>query len=253
MTWLDDNRGWLALARKRWAPRNPVPCKVTAWMASPITWDGYDPITLEGALQCAVVLRETGRAPCDVFSGCPADASLADVDITIPIADTETDTPLGRLPISRCSIGHFSPDAVLTTRYIRKRPRAENYAAKVVNIAMAEYKASNQPVATVTCSHITFWCEADEALLRDLLTDCQNLGADRSGGLGAVIGWEVDTSERDKWAWLHDEKKRLRRTVPDMSVDDVIGFERRVATLRAPYWHKRTQCLCKVPIVEVSA
>lgn len=253
MTWLNNNQAWLARARKHWDPKRAVPCKVTAWMVSPIAWDGYDPITLEGVLQCAVILRETGRAPCDVFTGCPTDAALEDADVAIPIADTTVSTPIGRIPVSRCSVGHFSPDAVLTTRYIRKRPRAENYATKVVNIAMAEYKASNQPVATVTCTHITFWCEADDGLLRDLLTDCQSLGADRSGGLGAVMGWEVEAVPDDNMAWLEDARGRLRRTVPDMSVDYVIGFERRVATLRAPYWHKRTQCLCKVPIIEVAS
>jgi hypothetical protein len=223
-------------------------------MAAPVAWDGYDPITLEGALQSAVVLRETGRTPDDVFVGCPSDASLEDADIQIPISDVPIHVEGRAIPIACCSVGRFSEDAVPTLRYIRKRPRAENYRTKIVNIAMAEYKASNIPVATVTCTSITFWVLGDAERLRDLLRDCGHLGAHRSGGLGSVLGWEVTVDATSAhWPAWQDERGRLMRSVPDSLCEYAIGFERRAANLRAPYWHKRTQALCKVPIVEVAA
>lgn len=253
MSWATENAWWRENAAKRRGTR-PDQCIIRAWLSAPVAWDGYDPLTLEGALQSVVIMRETGRMPCDVFRGCPADASLNETDIPIPIADIDVEVDGQALPIALCSVGFFSPDAALTTRYIRGRARAEQYAAKFVNIAMGEYKASNMPVATVTCHYVEFRCVGEAKHLRDLLRDVDHIGADRSGGLGAVQGWEVDVDEDSGWAPFTDPSGRLLRSIPDSPEPCCAsGFEVRLATLRAPYWHKRTQTLCKVPIVEVGA
>src|SRR5690606_6288686 len=55
MTWADENRAWRELAARHWSPRSPEPLRLRAWLASPIAWDGYDPLTIEGALQYVVI------------------------------------------------------------------------------------------------------------------------------------------------------------------------------------------------------
>lgn len=253
MTWATDNAWWRANAAKRRGERRDQ-CIVRAWLSAPVAWDGYDPLTLEGALQSVVVARETGRMPCDVFRGCPVDAPLTDSDIPIPIADIDVEVDGSSMPLALCSVGLFSPDAAPTVRYIRGRARAEQYATKMVNIAMAEYKSSNMPIATVTCCYVEFRCVGDADQIRDLLRDVDHIGADRSGGLGAVQGWELEVDEDSGWGPFKDSHGRLLRSIPDsMEPCGASGFEVRLATLRAPYWHKRTQTLCKVPIVQVGA
>jgi len=135
MTWADENRAWRELAARHWSPRSPEPLRLRAWLASPIAWDGYDPLTIEGALQYVVIGLETGRAPDDVFSDCPLETPLADTDIQIPIVD---DTTYGEVPIARASCGVFAPGAVASVRWRRTRPRADYYGVDVVKVATVD-------------------------------------------------------------------------------------------------------------------
>jgi hypothetical protein len=250
MTWLEENTAWLAAAREHWAPKHHDKLLIRAWLAQPIAWDGYDPITIEGGLQSVVCSLETGSMPDDVFSDAGIALRLCESDIQIPICDVPVNVTGGLpIPIACVSSGWFSPDALQTVRYIRKRPRAENYRMASVNIAMAEFKASNNPKATVTALHIDFWAMGDALLLRRLLADLPNLSSARSCGMGNVLGWEVTIDNHaEHWPCWQGDDGRVMRAMPHGFMRNVTRFDVREATLRAPYWHKRTIALCDMPI-----
>lgn len=240
MSWADDNRVWRERA-SRWAPEHPEPLLVRAWLASPVACDGYDPLTLEGPLQAAVCIRETGRLPDDVYAACPIDAALGDTDIQIPIVDTE----LAGTPIAHASIGWFSPGAIATKRQSWKRANAEDYGKPIVKVSEAANKTQMILKATVTALHLDFYMQGDRERLTDLLRDVSHIGAGRSGGLGQIEGWEVLSSPADWW-WF-GPGRRLMRSLPLATAVGAGQFDEREATLRAPYWHPRTRQLCGVP------
>lgn len=241
MNWAAENREWREQARVTWAPRAPEPLRLRAWLASQVVWDGWDPLTIEGAIQYVVVTRETGRMPDDVYSECPIDAPLSDTDIQIPIADS---FEFGDVPIALASCGVFAPGSVATVRWRRTRPRADYYGVDSVKVATADMKAHNIPAPTVAASYVDFYVVGDRSLLTDLLRDVSHLGARRGGGLGALHGWEVTPHE--DWS-LFGPGGNLMRILPDTGTDRV-SADLRQATLRAPYWHPRTRCQAWVPI-----
>lgn len=244
MTWADDNRRWRESA-SRWAPDAPESLLVRAWLASPVACDGYDPLTIEGPLQSAVCLRETGRLPDDVYAACPISAALTDTDIQIPIVDTERDG----VPIAHASAGWFAPGAIATKRQSWKRANAEEYGKPIVKVSEAANKTQMILKATITSLHIDFYVQGDRAKLTDLLRDVPHLGAGRSGGLGQIEGWEVLSSPANWW-WF-GPGRRLMRALPSGLTATANLFDEREATLRAPYWHPRTRQPCGVPIQQL--
>lgn len=248
MTWAEDNRAWRERAAQRWSPQHGDSLLLRAWLDAPVAYDGYDPLTIEGALQSVVIIRETGRTPDDVYQGCPRDLPLADVDIPIPVADAVCGGPeLDATPLAHASCGWFSPDAVATKLQSWKRADAEHYAAKIVRTSMAENKTQMVLKATVTAQHVDFYVQGDRLMLKDLLRDATVLGAGRSGGLGLVHGWEILAAE--PWWWT-GPGGRLMRTLPARLAEahGATRYDLRTATLRAPYWHPRTRCEAAVPV-----
>lgn len=245
--WHAENAAWLDAAQRHWLPRGRDNLLIRAWLAQPICWDGYDPITIEGALQSAVCTLETGKMPDDVFADCPRDATLEQTDIAIPIHDTPVDVGSEKpLPLALVSCGWFSPDAAQTVRWQRSRARAESYALAKVNTASDWSKSANRAKATVTAYYVEFYAAGDGELLRRLLPEVGTLGSARFSGMGLIHGWEVlGMRSCDP---ILGASGRLLRTVPHGSVDIAEQFDVREATLRAPYWHKRTLALCDVPI-----
>ena len=246
MSWDSDNRWWLDAARKRWSPVSPEPLVLRAWLDAPVACDGYDPLTIEGALQHAVCMRETGRLPDDVYEGCPLNASLESTDIAIPIVDTVVDG----LSIANVSIGWFAVDAISTRRQGWKRARADNYGRDLVRLSSAENKTQEVSRATMTASYTEFFANADRSKIEDLLRDIDALGASRSGGLGGVHGWEVLSCSVK--AWFVGPGGRLMRALPlTDATNRATWADVREATLRAPYWHPRTRRTCMVPIQRI--
>jgi len=246
MNWVEQNRPWLESARRHWAPRSVEPLRLRAWLSAPVSWDGYDPLTLEGALQYTVVGAETGLAPDDVFAECPRETSLADTDIQVPIADTRM---LGCwVPIAMASVAWFSSDAAATVRWRRRRIRDEHIALDKFTTSTATLKSSNLPAAAVTALWVDWYVRGDAARLRELLPLTTHLSAHRSGGMGTIHGWEV--SRAPDW-WLTGPGGRLMRTVPAVACVKGHTCETRQSTLRAPYWHKRSLTLCHVPMQEL--
>lgn len=251
-SWLDANRAWLARARERWAarPEHVEPLTLRMWLAAPIAWDGYDGLTLEGALQCAVVVHETGRLPDDVFAGCPRDLSIADGDIAIPIADEV----IHGHRVACASWARPSRDAVETVRYRRKRARVDVMpgSGKLL-IAGGPFKSLNVPVPTVTTIYLDFHVRADRERLESLLhTEALTLGRWRSAGLGVVRGTEVLSDPEDRsLTW----RGTPQRSIPVRDAQDAeryaAPYDLRPATTRAPYWHRRSETLCVVPMQRV--
>lgn len=245
MSWAKRNRKWLEKARERWAPVDPEPLRVRAWLAAPVAWDTYDHLMIEGLLQFVVVMRETGRLPDDVFAGCALDVPLEDTDIQVPIVDEVL--PGCEVPIARASAGWPSTDSVASVRWRRSRPRGDRYGASVVNASSGNTKAMNLPAPVVVTQFVDWWVYGDRAMIEDLLQDAPTVGGKRSGGLGYVHGWEVVPDE--DWSWF-GPSGRLMRALPASygRAQDATAYQLRVATVRAPYWHPRSRMLCCVPI-----
>lgn len=241
MTWAAENRAWRERAAKHWAPRASEPLRLRAWLGAPVTWDGYDPLTVEGAIQYLVIALETGRIPDDVYYGCPVTAPLQDTDVQIPIVDTDS---FGTIPIALASCGIFSPGAVASVRWRRTRPRADYYGVDRVKVSTADMKAHNIPAATVIARYLDFYVVGDRELLKRLLRDVTELGSRRGGGLGRIHGWEV--TEHADWS-LYGPGGQLMRTLPRSAGEEMVGADLRECTLRAPYWHPRTRGLGWVP------
>lgn len=244
MSWVNRNRQWRERAEANWLPRHPEPIRVRGWFSSPVAWDGYDPLMLEGALQYAVVVRETGRAPDDVYSDCPLSCPLSDAGIQIPISDQLVGG--SEFPIAMASGAWFSPDATPTVRWRRRRLRAEYYARATVKAAQGDTKACNLPSATVTALFADWYVCGDRERMTELLQDVTHIGGHRGGGLGLMKGWEVEGTDR-AW-WFFGPGGRLMRTMPLADGEPTPPLsDPRESTLRAPYWHPRTRCLCAVP------
>ncbi len=244
MNWADENRGWRERALDRFGPRAAEPLLVRAWLASPVAYDGFDPLTLEGTLQSIVVLRETGRVPDDVFADCPRNEPLENTDIPIPIVDTMVEG----MPIAHASIGWFAPGATSTKRQGWKRADAEHYNRPTVKISEAGTKTQMVLKATVTALHVDFFVQADRVRLEGLLLEATHLGASRAGGLGEIQGWEI-VDAPGNW-WWYGPAGTLMRTLPLglASAAPAGSYDSREATLRAPYWHPRSRRPAGVPV-----
>lgn len=249
-SWLDDNREWLLRARDRWAPRHVEPLTLRMWLGAPLAWDGYDGIRIEGALQSAVVVHETGRMPDDVFHGCPRDLGAENGDIQIPIAD---EVHHG-FRIACASWAQPSPGAIETARFRRKRARIDAMPGNgKLLISGGSFKSMSQPIPTVTALHVDFHVRADRERLTELLSiDAMVLGRWRSAGLGHVIGTEILDDPEDR-SLTH--RGVPMRAIPVKDAKDAERFspsyDLRPTTTRAPYWHARSRTLCVVPMVRV--
>lgn len=249
MGWLADNASWLARA-ERWRPRVVEALRLRVWLSSPIAWDGYDPIMIDGALQFAVVMAETGRLPDDVFAGFDEGTN---VDIPIPIEDVVID---GR-KVACASIGIPPRIAVETMRWRRKRVRAEQMGVDKLLISGGSFKALNLPIGTLSTPWLDFYVRGDRALILRLLDDLPSLGRDASRGLGTVLGIEVDEDPEDRSLLYRGRPQRCLPVVMDGGDYDVRSyvpdsFEAREAGVRAPYWHARNRAEAAVPSLRIS-
>ena len=250
MSWESDNAGWLARAA-RWAPRKVEPLRLRVWLSSPLAWDGATAITIEGPLQFAVICRETGRLPDDVFNGAPMDRMLP---VAIPIEDVT----IGDHLIACASWGIAPTIAVESVRWRRKRARADSLGLDKVLIKGGPYKSLNIPVGTLVSPWLDFYVRGDRALLTDLCRDVQGLGRDSTRGMGTVIGVEI-TNDPDDRSLLY--RGAPQRAIP-MMLDggdydprclDPDTWDERETTTRAPYWKQASLAVCAVPVVTMGA
>lgn len=250
--WLSENRHWLDAADRHWAPRAAEVLRVRAWMSSPVAWDWYTTVQIEGALQQAVIYLETGRTPDDVYGGIGAGWSPP----AVPVVDLELSS--GVLALASCGVP--APVVVETTRARRKRPRADVYGVEgKLTVAGGWTKAINALVATITTPWLDFYLVADRERLTRLLRDVSGIGRDAARGVGRVLGFEVERSTEDRsLVWRGCPMRPLPLPGPVSSTDlDADAYEARESGTRAPYWHRASRVPCAVPVmrrlVEVAA
>lgn len=231
--------GWLDTARARWAPASDVPLLVRAHLAGPLAWDGYNGVTLEGALQWVVVCRESGMSPPDALVGSPH------VDIQIPIVDiTMAGKRVACASWARLPVGYLED-----TRLRRKRTRVEALGLRQVMTNGGPHKAMQIPVACIVAPYVEFAVRGDRDKIVDLLRDMAGLGRDRGRGLGIVEGWEVVPDPQDGSLVIDGAPQRaLPVEDGDLSPYREGTYELRDGQgCRAPYWHPSTRTLCVVP------
>lgn len=251
MTWLDENRDWLARAAERCRPRSSEPLRLRVWLRSPLVWDAWNGVGIDGALQHAIVLRETGRLADDVFADAPRSVFA---DIAVPLADVER---AGRR-IACASWAQPPVCAVESLRYWRKRARAELMPIPggkgVLVTGGGAYKSLQIPVPTLATPYVDFFVVGDRSLLSDLLRDVGAIGRGRAGGLGSVLGTEITSESEDRS--LRWRGRPMRATPVADEHEAALHFEHgayelREAATRAPYWHMSTRALCAMPIVRL--
>lgn len=240
---------WLPQAKQHWLPRpdHVAAYRVRVWFQSPIAYDPYYPLTLEGALQHEVILRTTGRLPDDVF----ADYRGPLVDIPIPIVDVDR---AGR-KVAACSVAQLAPGAHESVRRKRKRGRYELYAMPggrgLLKTSEGSMKSLDVPIQTRVSPYVDFFCVGDGQRLKSLLPTLYRLGRCRGGGLGAVVGCELDLATEDRSLTYRGAPQRI---LPVASGEDAAreftagSYEVRECGTRAPYWHRGSWTLAAVPL-----
>jgi hypothetical protein len=214
-------------------------------MGAPIAVDLFHGLTVEGAIQHAVIRLEAG-VPSDVFGGIPHDLF---VNIPIPIADVS----IGGWDIAQASWARFAPVAIEATRFVRSRAQVEGLALDRVHVAGGEYKSTSIPKSTVVSPFIDFFVVGDSERLELILRHVTELSAGRAGGLGAVVGWEVGPDPDERALVFRDAPQRAIPLTREGGPWDVGSFAagsyevRHVAT-RAPYWHRRSYTECILPL-----
>lgn len=247
--WLEKNAAWLARAAERWAPRRVEPLRLRAWLASPVVWDSYHPIQLEGALQIPVVMRETGRLPDDVFDGMPHGTIT---DIRVPIADVT----IGDWQIACASTGIPPQVAAESSRWRRKRVREDAFGSGMIRINGGPYKSLNLLIPTLSTPWLDFYVRGDREMLAELLRDVGGIGRDSTRGLGSVLGFELDDDPEDRSMLWRGRPQRPLPVVHDGSEFDVSrlepgSFDRRTSGTRAPYWRRWMATMCAVPVIRI--
>lgn len=249
MAWIDEQQRWLGVAAEHWLPRAAEPLCLRIWLRSAgVSWDPYDGLTIEGALQSAVVALEAGAPADDVFADCPPGLF---VDIPIPIADEER---TGR-KIACASWAQPAPTAAETMRYKRQRARPENMPTPggmgIINTGQGEYKSSQIPVPTLSTPYVDFFVRGDRERISVLVRDLSAIGRARSGGGGAVLGTEILPDPEDRsLRWMG----RPMRSIPVADEHEAAitfeacSYDLREQTARAPYWHRSSRTLCAVPV-----
>lgn len=231
---------WVASA-SRWRPRIPEPLRLRCWMRSPVAWDIFDGVTIEGAIQSAVVLLETGETPDDIFAGYRGKP----IDIPTPIADVEIDN----VTIACASWGRPSRDAFESVRVRRQRPRAELYDRATVQISGGPTKQNQIPTPTMVTPFVEFDLVADRRILLQLLPEVTAISRGRAGGLGAIAGHELTTASADH-SLVRDGL--LARVIPDTpdtrNMARSSSYTSRMATTRSPYWLRYHRRQCLVPV-----
>lgn len=244
--WLKANKPWLQRA-ERWLPVERDKVRIRCWLGSPIFWDGFEPIQLEGALQYAVILRETGRTPDEVYAG------IGEGWAPPPIPVASMDRIHGRPPMHLASSAVPSPRAVESKRMRRKRARTDVLGVKgKLQIAGGWAKSLNIPQPTLVTPYLDFYVMGDPGLLTDLMRDVPALGRDHSRGLGTLVGFEIESTRIGPVV----SDGRLMRPVP---VEFRIGngavpidpstYMIRECGYHAPYWHRASRTNCMVPLL----
>lgn len=256
--WLAESERWRASAAANWSVRDNAsePCRIRAWLGSPVAWDGYTAVCVEGALQYAVVLLESGQVPGEAYASigrgwCPP---------PIPIADVTVIDATGRyMEIACCSVGISPPIAHETMRVRRRRARVDALNVPgILGTAGGWAKALNIPVPTLSTPWLDFHAVADVERLRSLLREVPNLARDAKRGLGSVIGWEVETTKVEQWLAQDGRLMRILPVCSDSSVlapdmFDPSSFDLRESGTRAPYWHEASRTTCIVPRLQGAA
>lgn len=237
---------WLSRA-KRWLPDTVAPLRLRVWLKSEIAWDDYDGVTIEGALQYVVVVRESGMMPDDAFEGAPREFFA---DIPAPIADEER---AGRR--IACASWGIPAAHIETVRYKRSRARAELFPIPggrgLLPTSGGKYGSTQVPTAALATPYVDFYVRGDRDKLIDLVRDVGSIGKSRGGGLGAIHGVEIDDDPEDRSLVYQG---RPQRSIPvtdehDAAIHFEVGsYDLRETNTRAPYWHRATRALCAVPV-----
>ena len=152
------------------------------------------------------------------------------------------------------SASQFPDVARDDVRRVRKRPDVNTLGitGRVIT-AGGPFKALDIPVPTKRSPYVDFHAVGDRERLSALLPLIHGLARGRSGGLGAVTGWEVlDAQGPALW---HDtpEGKRPMRPLPVESPEAAaetyapLGYSIAVRGVRPPYWHHAIKTLAVIP------
>lgn len=236
---------WCARARATWAcrPARAEPLVVRVEFVLGPARPRVQGITLEGALQAAVVTHATGVAPSDAFVGFDAETQA---DLPLPLRDVEMH---GR-PIACAAWPRWAPGTVeAVTSYVHK-PEWEGIGSRKVGVASGEGKPKRQHVPYLAASWADFDVVGDRERLVALVAWMNGLGGRRSAGHGAILRAAVAPSDADR-SLLRDGSPARALPVAD-EAEAVARFPRGYVLAecgtRAPYWHRGSKTLCACPL-----
>lgn len=247
--WLSTARPWLDKAHEHWSARTVAPLRVRGWLSSPMGWNQFDPIMLEGALQHAVLRRVTGKMPDELFIGSPP---RTNVDIRVPIEDVD----IAGFTIARSSCAWPWPEHAEGTRMRNKRARLDAFGEGRITLSGGMYKSLRIPTPTLVTPVVDFFVRGDRAMIEDLLVDVPGIGRDVARGVGVVETWEVTDDSLDRSLVFRGRPMRPLPLVTEGGAYDMKSFvpgsfELKEGTLRAPYWRDHLRVPCVSPVLPI--
>lgn len=208
------------------------PMRVTAIMGEPVCYYG-DGLHLDSMLAYAM-FRESGLEP----------DSLEPVDFELPLKKWKFRNFWGWH--SSREIADWRKDGKLEIRKKVEIQKMQEWSSdKSVNVGSGPMKAYNLELPTRQAFTIHWYCVGDENEVERLLnTHVQHIGKKRSVGMGKVMQWVVDESEKD---FSIEKSRQLMRAMP---VGFPLGCDwsgTRIVGIRPPYWHPKRKTLCTIP------
>lgn len=213
---------------------------VRAWLLSPVAHDVIGHMPLDGLLEVATL--RLLRIAIDELG----DIHPAPMRIPIPVQKVEVQG----VEVYACSWARPHEATRLVTRKKRKHYNPSRFTRtdRVVDTQSGAYRSYDLPTAAVATPYLEWTLDADRAQLRRLLPLLVSLGKDRNSGLGTVLTWEVDTTDRDPLVHEGVPQRQLPCLDGDMSSYAPDSAALRLCPPRPPYiWHG-ADCQCAIPV-----
>ena len=236
---------WCAAARAAWACRpdraEPLVVRVE-WALGPAL-PRVQEVTLEGALQAAVVTWATNLPASEAFAGFPGDVMA---DLPIPLLDVE----MHGARIACASWPRWSSDARDAVSSYVQKPAVEEMGQRKVNVVSGEAKPKRVHVPYRVAAWSDFDVVGDRERLVALCALVTGFGGRRGAGHGAPLRFTIAPSDADR-SLVRDGSPARPLPVAD-EAEAVARFPRGYVLdecgTRAPYWHRASKRLCACPL-----
>lgn len=217
---------------------------VRAWLYSPISVDCVVGNPLDDLL-CVCVLRFLGINIDDLGDMSPEPvripATLDRVNVCGEwvYATSQRRDPSYAIPMIRRKRKHFHDSPYIQDAYVDTRS--------------GKYRSYDLCTSCVSTPYVEWTVRGNDVWLGRLLPLAGSLGRDRNAGLGSVIGWEIEHTDRDPLIVDGVPQRCLPCLDGDLRPYAPGSCGLAMRTIRPPYVWRAGRVLCAVPIYPLTA